>query len=211
MADVTATGIRGAADTPRRLSTILAAQAESASEPVTIGQIRDALGDRSFAALLVFFAALNLLPLPPGTTLILGLPMILVTAQMAVGQRTVWLPRSILQRSVGATRFRQITARILPRLLKFERMIRPRYWPFTSIATADRLIGIVGLGLSIIVTLPIPLGNWLPSFAVFLIALALSERDGIWLAIGLLTGLVSLILVTAIVGVAGVAAASIFS
>lgn len=211
MADVTATGIRGSAETPRRLSTILMSHAEVASDPVTIEQIRDTLGDRSFAALLAFFAALNLLPLPPGTTLILGLPMILVTAQMAVGQRKVWLPRTILRRSVSAARFRQITARILPRLLKFERLIRPRYWPFGSIATADRLIGVVGLALSIIVTLPIPLGNWLPSFAVFLIALALSERDGIWLGIGLLIGLSSVLLVTAIVGVAGVAAASMFS
>ena len=36
--------------------------------PVSIATIRDALGDRSFAALLFFFAVINLIPLPPGTS-----------------------------------------------------------------------------------------------------------------------------------------------
>ncbi|SRR5690606_17779489 len=192
---------------PARLSSILQTLARNAAGPVSVAQIRDALGDRSFAAMLAFFAAINLLPLPPGTTLVLGLPLILVSAQMLMGQRTVWLPRSVLTRSVSLARFRRMTERGLPRLLRFERLIRPRCWPFPSQAVADRLIGLVALALSVIVTLPIPLGNWLPSFAVFLIALALSERDGIWLGIGLLVGLVSLLVVTAIVGVAGTIAA----
>ena len=37
----------------------------------------------------------------------------------------------------------------------------------------------MALVLAIVVTLPIPLGNWLPAFATALLGLALSERDGI--------------------------------
>ncbi len=207
MTDRTAIFGRREANLPPRLSSILGTLAERSSGPITVGHIRDALGDRSFAALLAFFAAINLLPLPPGTTLILGLPMLLITGQMLLGQGTVWLPRSVLSRSLSAQRFRRMTERNLPRLLKFEKLIRPRWWPFPSSAMADRTIGLIGFVLSVIVTLPIPLGNWLPSFAVFLIALALSERDGIWLGIGLLIGLLSILLVTAIVGVAGTVAA----
>lgn len=209
MTDMTATQIRGTPQAPNRLSSILRSLADNAHAPVTLEQIRDALGDRSFAALLAFFAAINLLPLPPGTTLIFGLPMILVSAQMLLGHRTIWLPRSMLGKSVSASRFRRMTERNLPRLLRFEKLIRPRYWPFPTVAIGDRVIGLVGLTLSIVVTLPIPLGNWLPAFAVFLIALALSERDGIWLGIGLAIGGLSLLIVTAIVGAAGTFAASI--
>ena len=51
---------------PRRLSDVFAALCAEAEGPITVGAIRDALGDRSFATLLVFFSSLNLLPLPPG-------------------------------------------------------------------------------------------------------------------------------------------------
>lgn len=44
--------------------------------------------------------------------------------------------------------------------------------------------------LAIVVTLPIPFGNWLPALATALIGLSLIERDGVLLAIGVLVGLV---------------------
>ncbi|WP_244439843.1 exopolysaccharide biosynthesis protein [Nitratireductor aquibiodomus] len=50
---------------PRRLSRIFRDLAKHAEDKVTIGEIRQALGDRSFATLLVFFASLNLLPSHP--------------------------------------------------------------------------------------------------------------------------------------------------
>lgn len=57
---------------PRRLSVIFRQLSARDEASISIGEIRDALGDRSFAALLLLFAALNLLPLPIGSTLILG-------------------------------------------------------------------------------------------------------------------------------------------
>ena len=68
--------------------------------------IRDALGDRSFAALLLFFAIINLIPLPPGTSALLGLPLLIVSAQMVYGSKRVWLPRVLVDRTVSAETFR---------------------------------------------------------------------------------------------------------
>jgi hypothetical protein len=45
------------------------------------------------------------------------------------------------------------------------------------------------LVMAIAVTLPIPLGNWLPSLSVAMIGLALGERDGVCLAAGCGIGL----------------------
>ena len=72
---------------------------------------------------------------------------------------------------------------IIPRLIRLERVIRPRYWPFWR-KQGDRIIGGLALVLAIVVTLPIPLGNWLPALATALLGLALSERDGVLLAVG---------------------------
>ena len=89
--------------------------------------------------------------------------------------------------------------RIIPRLVSIERMIRPRYWPFWR-RRGDRVVGIIALIMAITVTLPIPLGNWLPAFSTALLGLALSERDGILFALGSAVGLVAMALVASVMG-----------
>jgi hypothetical protein len=195
---------------PRRLSTVFTEIAETADGPVSIGMIIDALGDRSFAALLLFFAAINLLPLPPGASLILGAPMILVTAQMTWGARRVWMPRSVRERTLTAEQFRAAIAWAAPKLRGLEQWIRPRYWPFWR-RQGERIVGTIALVLSVVVAMPIPLGNWLPALSVAILALALTERDGLLLAIGTAVGIVALFVVTAVVGSAAVLASMIWA
>lgn len=187
---------------PRRMSVVFEELSRDASEPITIWRVRDALGDRSLAALLAFFAAINLLPLPPGTTVVLGPPLVIIAVQMMLGHFSVWLPKSILNRSIDAGKFRQMTVKMMPRLLWLERLIRPRYWPFPSERSADRVIGAVALILGIAVTLPIPLGNWLPAFAIFLLSLALSERDGLCLIAGLVVAVTAFLVIVLVAGAA---------
>jgi hypothetical protein len=187
---------------PRRLSTVLEELAGAAVDSVTMEEVRLALGDRSLAALLAFFAAINLLPLPPGTTLFLGPPLMIVSAQMVLGHGKVWLPRRILDRSISASQFRSMTDKLLPRLIWLEKLVKPRLWPFASNETADRVLGVVAFILGTVVTLPIPFGNWMPAFAIFLIALAISERDGVLLISGLVAAVVAFAIIALILGTA---------
>jgi len=184
------------------MSAVFEELSRDASEPITIWRVRDALGDRSLAALLAFFAAINLLPLPPGTTVVLGPPLVIIACQMVLGHYRVWLPRSILDRSIPADKFRAMTVKAMPKLLWLERLIRPRYWPFRDERTADRIIGAVALFFAIAVTLPIPLGNWLPAFSIFLLSLALSERDGLCLIAGLVVGVIAILVIVLVAGAA---------
>lgn len=200
--DLVATEIAKVEGQPRRLSVIFLELAYGAKDTVTIEQIREALGDRSFAALLVFFACLNLLPFPPGSTLILGIPLLLIAIQMVAGNRTAWLPRFMLAKSISVERFRYMSERLVPRLEWIERLIRPRYWPFAR-GRAERVLGLVALILAIAVTLPIPFGNWLPALSCALVGMALSERDGILLATALTFGILSFALIGVVVGAAG--------
>jgi hypothetical protein len=194
---------------PRRLSQLFAALAAKAEGRITMGSIRDALGDRSFAALLVLFGAINLIPLPPGASALLGLPLVVVAAQMMYGSKRAWLPKFIAEKSLTAETFRSIIDRVAPRLERIERFIRPRYWPFWR-KRGDRIIGTISLVLAIIVTLPIPLGNWLPAFSITLLGLALTERDGILFAIGSAIGAASIALIVLVIGVAGAATHAIY-
>lgn len=194
---------------PRRLSDVFTRLSQEATGDVLIGDIRDALGRRSFAPLLVLFAALNLLPLPPGATFVSGLPLVLVSAQMAYGRRVAWLPRAIAARGLTAAQFRATMEWVIPRLIRLERMIKPRYWPFWR-RQGERIVGIMTLVLAIVITLPIPFGNWLPAFSTTLLGLSLSERDGILFAVGTFVGGVSLAIVVFFVGAAGYAGNMLF-
>ena len=77
---------------PRRLSQLFAQLSHDAKGPVSIAQIRDALGNRSFAPLLVLFAAFNLLPLPPGTSAILGCRCSSSRRRWSMAASSAWLP-----------------------------------------------------------------------------------------------------------------------
>ncbi len=189
---------------PRRLSLVFAEMARDPAERVTMGEIRDELGDRSFAALLVLFGAFNLIPLPPGASVVLGLPLLVVAAQMTYGNRRTWLPRFIADKSLSALQFRAVIDRVVPHLTRLEQYIRPRYWPFWR-RQGDRIIGLIALLLAVVVILPIPLGNWLPAFSITLLGLALTERDGLLFGIASIVGVTSIAVVAMVIGAAGVA------
>jgi len=190
---------------PTRLSTILQRMAAEANGPISIAEIRSALGDRSFATLLLLFAVINLIPiLPPGSTAILGLPLILISAQMVWGSETVWLPKRMLRISFSEQQFRRATDRMVPWLERVERYVRPRYWPFWP-KQGERIVGTICLILGIVVTLPIPLGNWLPAFSIAILSLALTERDGAMLCAGTAVGVAAMLVIGLIVGSAGAA------
>lgn len=193
----------------RSLSKVLNEIAARPDESFTIADVRDALADRSFATLLFLFAAINCLPLPPGSSAFLGLPPLIISAQMIVGQNKVWLPDFMLRRPISADRFRQIVEKLTPWLRKTERLVRPRYWPF-PINVIDRVIGLICFVLSLLLVAPIPLGNWLPAFAMAMFGLALSERDGIVFAAAVATTIAALGVIAAIFGSAAYAASMFF-
>lgn len=176
------------AERPENLSELLRHISDRAGEKITLGEIADAMADRSFGAFLVVFCLPNLIPLPPGATFVLGLPLIFIAFQIAFSRLdTVWLPRRLHDFAFDNRAFRSMLDRVLPYMEKAERLIRPRYWPERT-RLFERFIGVFALILGIIVFLPIPFGNLGPSYALALIGLGLTERDGIVVGIGLIVG-----------------------
>jgi hypothetical protein len=169
----------------------------SDGERITIGDILHGMKDRAAGALILIFALPNVLPTPPGTSTALGFPLLLICAQLATGF-PVWLPRLITRRSVKRAGIEQMLVKAEPWLKRTERLLRPRM-KFLSNPLAQRLLGVFALWLSIILVLPIPLGNVPPATALCLIALGLLAADGIFIAAGILAGFVSLFIVWGVV------------
>ena len=180
-----------------RLSEILASLAEDTSrERVSVADIFQAMGDRAFGALILIFALPNVIPSPPGTSALTGAPLVFLSAQLMLGQ-SPWLPKIIANRSIVRSDFSAVVSRVSPWLARGERMLRPRLG-FLIHPPAEYLTGFLCLILSIILMLPIPLGNILPAIAICLFSFGILERDGLCVLLGMVMFAIS---VTVVAGV----------
>ena len=177
-----------------RLSAILQAIADAQdNDRISIGDLLFALRRRALGALMFIFAVPTALPMPPGVSAIVGAPLLFLSAQLMLGMKP-WLPKFITKRSLSRVDFERVVKAIAPWLAKAESIMRPRL-QFMAQRPAVYLVGFVCLLMSIILFLPIPLGNMLPSIAICIMALGLLERDGVWIIIGLVLAVASIVVV----------------
>ena len=159
-------------------------------------ELVDSFGDRAFGALLLVLAIPNLIPLPPGSSTVLGLPLILIAAQLKLGRTALWLPQTVGNRSLAKRDLQRVVERTLPALRRMERLLAPRL----ELLLNDRLIGLACLVLAIVLALPIPLGDMLPACAICAFALGFLQRDGAAVLVGWLLTAVSLVVVGLVSG-----------
>ena len=199
-AQVAEPGVAGRSN-HRTLSSVFVSLANGGHERISIGDVDEALRGRSFGPFVVAFAIPNLLPFPPGTSTILGLPLLFVAWQLATGRNEVWMPGVLRRRSISRGRYRRLLARGLPWLRRTEAMMRPRRWPFAP-GHGGRTLGLALLVLAMLVVVPVPFANWLPAAACFCVGVALTARDGLWLGAGAVLGVVSFAIFVGIVLIA---------
>jgi hypothetical protein len=173
-----------------RLSAVLQRLANDGGERIEVDRLLDVFGERAFGALLFILAVPNLVFLPPGASALFGAPLMLIAAQLALGRETVWLPQAIRRRSFDKSVFQRAVEHTRPWLRRAERLLAPRL-VFMFGAFGTRLIGFGCLVLALLITLPIPLANFLSGLAIAAFALALLQRDGIAAAFGWACALVS--------------------
>lgn len=166
-----------------RLSDILKRLAQNSNPDLTLGDIVKALGERGFGALILLLAAPNLIPLPPGSSFVFGVPLLFITAQLMIKQDKMWLPKRMVEMRVGGGRLPFLLERLVPPVMKVEKLLKPRGTLLTS-SYGERLAGLAGLFCAIVLLLPIFGANMAPAFALCCFALGLIENDGIAMAAG---------------------------
>lgn len=156
---------------------------------VPLDTVLESLHERGFGVLLFFLAFPMALPVPkpPGVTFILGIPLLLLTAQQAIGRHTVWLPEKIQKRTIGRDRLACLIEKVIPWLLKLETFVRPRMgWATRGVFS--RLSGLSGVVMSTAIFLPFPGFNTVPSMSLCLLAIGDVMRDGLAVLIGSILG-----------------------
>jgi hypothetical protein len=158
----------------QRLGEIIA---EEGPDRLTFSDLAARLHARAWGGLLLIFAAINVLPLPPATSWFFAIPLLIVSAQMAFGRSNPWFPGRIDRRGVTKQELGRLVSKMAWLERRVERIFKPRLPNLTG-PNATRVIGVVCFFLALVAAIPIPLFHMAPAAAIALFALALIYRDG---------------------------------
>ncbi|QYX58086.1 exopolysaccharide biosynthesis protein [Roseovarius sp. SCSIO 43702] len=164
---------------------------------LTLGNLLTELGETSFGWAIVVFSLLTLLPLPPGSSLITALPLLVTTAQMVLGYPHVKLPGPLARLRLDPVKLRRTVLRLRPVTRRLERILAPRYMLLFA-RRNERVLGLALFVIAFALFLPVPLSGWFPAISLFVFGVGLVERDGLVAALGLIFGGASVLLTAAI-------------
>ncbi|MBL0967956.1 MAG: exopolysaccharide biosynthesis protein [Brevundimonas sp.] len=174
----------------RPFSQVLEDIGAKADPKLYLGELVNAFGERGFGALMLFLGLVSaVIGAIPGSTTVLGLPILIIAFQLVIRRDQLWLPKWALASSIDRGGYRDAIAGVLPRLRRVERWSRPRLSVMTS-EISEVLIGLACMILCSILVLPIPGGNLIPSLIIVAFGFGLVQRDGLavlaaWTAIAL--------------------------
>jgi hypothetical protein len=179
---------------PERTSEVLRELATGDGERVTFREILTGLRHRAFGFTLLIFALPCCLPMPPGIPTVCGIAIVIIALNLIGARQRLWLPGAIADKSVGRADLQRMVDRVAPYLAKLEKICKPRLGVVTE-SVGKVLIGLVIFVLGAIMILPIPLlGNMPPGFAASIIAIGMTERDGLIVLIGALISIAAVAL-----------------
>ena len=167
----------------------LAAACDASAGRVTVVDIQDALGQRSFGPLLLVPGLIGLSPIGaiPGVPGVMAVIEILIAGQILIGLKHFWLPPGIARRSIAADRLKRAIAAMQPYARFVDRFLYSR---FTILARGPAVYLIALMCLLVALVMPIielvPLAGIVPNAAIVAFALGLTAHDGLWTAFALL-------------------------
>ena len=180
---------QGGGETPTSLVEDIERAAENAEgENISVGQIVDAFGSRSYGALLIIPALITIAPTGsiPGVPTAMAVWIALVSGQLIFRNQGIWLPNFLKNISFARDRVAGAAKKSKPWFGKLDSVIGPRLQRFASgpgvyaIAASALVMALVVPPLEII-----PYAVVGPSFVFLILGFALSARDGLWALVGM--------------------------
>lgn len=149
-------------------------------EAITVGTLVDKAAESGFGFLV---GVLTLIAIPfVGLSTPFGLAIALLGAQLMIGLGHPWLPARARRRALSMTVLDRVLS-ILARRTRWLTRLSRRRW---ELAIQPRLVGlgIVLLALGLALPLPFPGSNLIFLVPLFMYAIGVLERDGLWILLG---------------------------
>ena len=165
-------------------------------ETVSLAQLLEMFHERGFGFFLFLFALPAALPMPAiGINAIIALPLLLLTAQQALGRHAIWIPQKMSAKTISQKRIYGFVDGARPWIKRLEFFIRPRLG-FITQGVFSNIIGAMGFIMALAVSIPLPLTNTVPAFGIALMSVGVLMRDGLAVIAGALIGLAWVTLLT---------------
>jgi hypothetical protein len=169
----------------------------------TINEILNDIGKNAFPLSIGILAipCCIPIPMPPGYTTIFGVLIGLLSIQWMLGYKTPKLPQFLSNKRISKEKIEFITIKSDGILERLEKFIKPRHNSVFSKNKFNTVLSIYFLINSIILSLPIPIGNVFSGFSILIGSISILEKDLIGLIISLLLSVLSLIFTLLIMAV----------
>ena len=156
---------------------------------VSVDEIVETFGARSFGPLLLLCGLLGMTPVSaiPTAPTVLAVLVMLIAGQMVFGRTSIWIPRFIGKLSVKAERLTKAVKVSRKPAHVVDRVVCPRLHALTT-PLADRLVAAVCVLVAVCVP-PlelVPFAAFVPALAIFTFGVGLVARDGLVVLIALL-------------------------
>lgn len=166
----------------RNLRTLLQSLcSETEGESVSVGDLLNAVGRRSYGPVLLLlgFIAIGPLTIIPGASVLMALVTLIFALQMVIGRPYPWIPKKALAFSFPRKHLIAGVAVVDKYVVQVDRFLKPRL-TFLTRSPFVQIVALACVGAAL-VTLPlsfVPLGPFVPSLTILLFGLAITARDG---------------------------------
>lgn len=157
----------------------------------TLGALVDAFGEKSFAILFVVLLGVPALPLPTGgATHVFEVIAALLSLELIVGRRQVWLPERFQRVTLGGDKQQRFIAGLTRLIRRLERLSRPRLAFLFRGRLSNAVFGLLVIGgtAGAFFAPPFTGLDTLPALGVVVLSLGVLLEDFLVVAAGLVIG-----------------------
>jgi len=193
-------------DIDRPLSAALTDTARSfASETVSVRELLAHIGEQGMLMFCIFLIIPFLVPVSiPGVSTVFGLLITLIGVGVTAN-RVPWLPGRLMEKRVPTTHLARAFEQGASLVARLERFLHPRWNALTRSAGINRFNGLMLVLGGLLLMAPfgfVPFSNTLPGLAIFFLAIGMLQRDGVFVVLGYLAILATIVYFAALIAAA---------
>jgi hypothetical protein len=148
---------------------------------ITLRELIDQIGEQGLLFICALLSLPFLIPVSiPGVSTVFGIAIIMVSIGITMN-RPPWLPARIMDRKLDAEKLVPTLRRGAGVVSRVEKWIKPRLRGLTDGAVMNTINGLALLFGGVLLLFPlglVPFSNTLPAFAILLLAVGMSQKDG---------------------------------
>ena len=172
-------------------------------ERISLRELMALVGEQGLLVFCMFLTIPFLLPVSiPGVSTAFGVVIVLIGIGVALN-RVPWLPTRLMNRTIERIHLLPALEKGAALFSRLDRFIRPRWLALTHASTLNRLNGVLLIAGAVLLMAPfglIPFSNTLPALAILFLAAGMLQRDGIFVALGYLMLLATVVYFGVLIG-----------